>query len=167
MATAVFAFVVTSILGVYVSAIQLDRKSRSQRAVAQNARFIMDFLAKEVRNGTINYASYSGGIVAGTNDLYLENQANAIEHFSLNGTNLVLNKSGTNTNMNSSGTKVTNLKFYIQPVGDPYTTLKTYNEQPRVTVVMELTSNYSTRPNDLIIMDLESTFATRNYPARQ
>lgn len=167
IATSVFAFVVSSILGVYVSTIQLDRKTRAQRAVAQNARFIMEFLAKEVRNGTINYASFTGGIVSGTADLYLENQANIIEHLSLSGTDLVLNKNGTNTNMNSSGVKVTNLKYYIQPVGDPYTFAKTYNEQPRVTVVMELTSNYGTRLNDIAKFDLEDTFVIRAYPPRQ
>jgi type II secretory pathway pseudopilin PulG len=166
VATSVFAFVVTSILGVYISTIQLDRKTRAQRAVAQNARFITEFLAKEVRNGSINYASYPGGTVAGTGDLYLQNQANEIEHLFLNGTNLVLNKNGANTNMNSSAVKVTNLKYYIQPIGDPYTADKTYNEQPRVTFVLELTSNYGTQANDIVKINLQNTVAVRNYPSR-
>jgi type II secretory pathway pseudopilin PulG len=173
VATAVFAFVISSSLGVYLSTIQLDRKSRAGRAVSQNARFIMEYLAKEVRNGTINYASYPGGLVDTTcfsglgpcSDLYLENQANIVEHIFLSGTNLVLNKNGSNTNLNSSAVLVTNARFAIQPRGDPYTTAKTFNEQPRVTIVIELKSNYGT--SGTITMNLQDSFATRNYAPRQ
>src|SRR5687767_8301258 len=80
VATAAFAFVVSSIIGVYLSVLQLDRKTRAIATVSQNARFIMEFLAKEVRNGNINYASYGGGVVTGTNDLYILNQASELEH---------------------------------------------------------------------------------------
>ena len=41
VATALFAFVVSSIAGVYLSTFQLDRRTRAQRAVSQNARYIM------------------------------------------------------------------------------------------------------------------------------
>jgi len=167
VATAVFAFVIVSVLGVYMSTIQLDRKSRAQRAVSQNARFILEFLAKEVRNGTINYASYAGGVVSGTSTLYLQNQSNIIEQLSLNGTNLVLTKNGSSTNLNSGSVKVTNLKFYIQPVGNPYTVAKTYNEQPHVTVILGLTSNYGAGALNTAALQLQDTFSTRSYPTRQ
>ena len=64
VATSVFAFIVSSILGVYIATFQLDRKSRAHRAVAQNARFISEFIGKEVRNGTIDYSSYCSTIWA-------------------------------------------------------------------------------------------------------
>lgn len=166
VSTAVFAFVIVSILGVYMSTIQLDRKGRSQRAVSQNARYIMEFLAKEIRNGKINYASYPSGIVPANPDLYLENQSNIIERLYLSGTNMVLDKGGATTNMNSVSVKVTTLKFYIKPAGDPYTPAKTYNEQPHVTVVLGLTSNFGNNPKDIIVLNLQDTFAVRNYPPR-
>ncbi|MEJ0021802.1 MAG: type II secretion system protein [Candidatus Doudnabacteria bacterium] len=167
VATAVFAFVVTSILGVYISTIQLDRKSRAQRAVAQDARFIMEFLAKEVRNGTINYPSYASSTVSGTSDLYIQNQANVVEHFFLSGTNMLINKGGANANMNSSGTKVTNLLFYIQPTTDPYTPAKSANDQPHVTVVLDLQSNYGTAAKDTVTMSLQDSFAISRYTSRR
>ncbi|OGE87572.1 MAG: hypothetical protein A3J07_05030 [Candidatus Doudnabacteria bacterium RIFCSPLOWO2_02_FULL_49_13] len=167
VATAVFAFVVSSILGVYVATTQLDRKSRASRAVTQNARFILEYLAKEVRNGNIDYASYPGGNAAGTADLYVEDQANLIEHFYLSGTNLILDKNGAVTNLNSAAVEVTKLQFLVAPVGDPYTIAKTHNEQPHVTVVLELTSNYGQQEASTIKLNLQGTFTTRGYLSRQ
>ncbi len=167
VATAVFAFVVSSVIGVYLSTFQLDRKTRAQRAVTQNARFILEFLAKEVRNGTINYPSYPGGLIPANPDLYVENQANELERFFLNGQDVQLTKNGATTNLNSSGVKVTNMKFYIAPAGDPFTATKTYNNQPYATVVLELTSNYGNRPGETVKLNFQETFVTRNYPSRQ
>ncbi len=169
VATAIFAFVISSVIGVYLSTFQLDKKTRAQRAVTQNARFILEYLAKEVRNGTINYSSYGGAVPApSTTNLYLMNQFNELERFYLDTTNVLLSKDGgAATNLNTSAVKVTKLKFMISPVGDPYTPAKTYNEQPHVTVILELTSNYGTRPNDIVKLNFQDTYATRSYPSRQ
>ena len=168
VATALFAFVVSSVIGVYLSVIQLDRKARSQRIVAQNARFIMDFLAKEVRNGSINYnCSQWNGIVVGTSNLCVQNQANELERFYLSGTNLKLEKNNSSTNMNSSKVLVSDLKFYVSPAEDPYTPAKTYNVHPHVTVVLELTSNYGTAPTAVAKIRIQDTFTPRYYPSRQ
>jgi len=165
VATAVFAFVVSSILGVYMSTIQLDRKTRAERVAAQNARFIMEFLAKEVRNGSIRYSGYPSGIVNDT--LHLSNQANENLSFYLSGTNLRMDKGGSSTNLNSTGVRVTKLLFRVAPAQNPLTSAKTFNEQPRVTVVLELTSNYGNKVTDMAILNLQSTFTVRNYPSRQ
>src|SRR6185295_11973130 len=122
VATAVFAFVISSILGVYISTLQLDRKTRAERAVINNGSFIMQFLAKEVRNGSINYASYAGPIATPAPDLYVVNQGNELERFYLSGTNIMLSKpsvSATPSNLNADDVKVTNLKFLISPASDP------------------------------------------------
>ena len=178
VATSVFAFVIVSILGVYLSTLQLDRKFRAQRVVAENARFIMSFLAKEVRNGSISYASYAsypGGLTENTcfsglgpcQDLYIQNQSNVVERIFFNGTDLVLTKNGASTNLNSAAVRVTNARFAIQPRGDPYTFAKTYNEQPHVTIVLQLTSSFGAGGPDTAVFDLETTFTTRDYPPRQ
>ncbi len=166
VATAVFSVVVSGVIGVYLSVLKLDRKTRAQRAVYDNSRFIMEFFAKEIRNGSVEYSVYGGGILPNP-DLYLRNQANEVEHFFLNGTNLVLNKNAGDTNMNSAGVKVTKLKFFISPTTDPYTPAKAANEQPHVTVVLELTSNYGVGSNEEAKINLQDTFAMRIYPSRQ
>ncbi len=174
VATSVFAFVIVSVLGVYLSALQLDKKTRSQRAVAQSARFIMEYLAKEVRNGSINYSSFPGSIApadctpaAACQDLYIKNLASEIEHIYRSGDNLVLTKdAGSPSNLNPAGVKVTNLKFYVRPAGDPFTAAKNYNDQPYVTVVLELTSNYGAQQIDIAKMNLQTTLTERSYPLR-
>ncbi|HEX9503919.1 MAG TPA: prepilin-type N-terminal cleavage/methylation domain-containing protein [Patescibacteria group bacterium] len=183
VATAIFAFVIVSILGVYIAVLNLDTRTRAYRAVADNSRFIMDFLSKEVREGHINYTSYPSGLVSNTtSDLYLINQNNEAERIYLfNQTqnqietntincltdicNLVLSKGSATSNLNSSSVKVTRLYFYATPDGDPFTAAKTYNLQPGVTVILQLTSNIASRDN--VKIDLESTFSTLYYPTRQ
>src|SRR4051812_46096945 len=80
VATSVFAFLVSSIVGVYISAIQIDRKTRAQRAVVQNARYITEFMAKEVRNGKIDYSGANTCTNSAT-VLCLINQAGEAEKF--------------------------------------------------------------------------------------
>lgn len=167
VATAVFAFVVSSVIAVYAEVIKLDRKTRGQRAVYDNARFIMEFLAKEIRNGSVSYSSYPSGTVPSNPELYIYNQNNELERMYLNGTNMVLNKNGVTTNLNSSGTRVTNLRFYVSPLVDPYTPAKVSQTHPSVTVVLELTSNFGSNPADVTKLNLQSTFSTRSYPSRQ
>lgn len=165
VATGVFAFVITSVLGVYLAVMQLDAKSRANRVVHQNARFIMEFLGKEVRNGRIFYAAYPGGVVNST--LALQNQAEESEYFYLQGTDLQFEKAGAVTNLNSNQVKVTRLTFYIAPSQNPFDFSKTVNEQPRVTVVLSLQSNIDNKTTNQATIDLQSTFAIREYPSRE
>lgn len=167
VATAVFAVVISSVAGIYLSTFHLDRKTRAQRALSQNARFISEFLAKEVRNGSINYSSYSGGTIPSNPDLYVFNQANELERFYLSGTNIIMVKNGNTTNLNSAQVKVTKLNFLISPSVDPYTLSRAANEQPHVTVILELTSNYGNSSADVAKINLEDTFSTRTYKSRQ
>jgi Tfp pilus assembly protein PilW len=177
VAAAVFAFVVVSLLGVYESTLRLDSRSRAQRAVSDNARFIMEYLAKEVRNGHIDYnASGCGGVVTSVTDLCLVNQNNENEHIyaanvsglaSSQGTDLKINKDGDVTNLNSTSVRITKLKFKVSPSNDPLTSSSKaagFNEQPHVTVIMELTA-LSTR--DPVKLDVQSTFSENYYPSRQ
>ena len=166
VATTVFAFVVSSIIGVYISVLQLDRKTRAQTSVSQNARFIMEFLAKEIRNGSIDYSGLNS-CVNGSTKLCLINQAGEAEYMEYLAPNLVFKKASTSTtNLNSAIVKVTKSGIYMQPAGDPFTAAKNFNEQPHVTVVLELTASAGSNPADLVKMNLQTTFAVRVYPAR-
>ncbi len=168
VSASLFAFVISSIVGVYISALQLDRKTRAQRAVIQNGRYIMEFLAKEIRNGDINYAEYPGGQAASTtNALYITNQAGENEQFSLTGTNLILSKVTGSTSLNSSRISVTRASFLLSPLMDPFTPTKNTNEQPIVTVFLELTANYSNKPSETAKINLEGSYAVRSYPSRE
>ncbi|MDP4000634.1 MAG: prepilin-type N-terminal cleavage/methylation domain-containing protein [bacterium] len=166
VATAVFAFVVSSILGVYMATLQIDGKTKAQREVTRNSRFIMEFLAKEVRNGTINYSAYSGGDASTSNELYIINQLDEIERVYLSGENLVLGKAAGTTNLNSTGVRVIDVKFLVSPIVDPLTSAKNANQQPNVTVILTLRSNYGDRAADVAEINIQSTFTVRSYPSR-
>ena len=168
LATALFASVVVATLGVYISTSRIDTRTRAQRTVVQNGRFIMEFFEKEITNGHIDY-SHSND----SSNLYVINQAGDSEHFALNPNNncstavcnIVLTKgSSAPTNMNSSSVRVTNLKFILNPAVDPMTPAKNANEQPHVTVIMQLTANSS---RDAYVLNLEDTFSELYYPSRQ
>src|SRR6185369_10847974 len=100
VATGLFAFVVSSVIGVYLSAIKIDRKTRAERAVIQNARYITEFLAKEVRNGSIDYSGANNCILNATT-LCIINQASDKEKFFQNGIDFGFVKNSSTTNLNS------------------------------------------------------------------
>lgn len=158
----VFAFVVVSALGVYLSVVQLDAKSRAERTVQQNARFIMDYIAKEIRNGSIDYTQ--------TNDDYtlnLINQLDEQETFNWNGTDLILSKSGIgSTELNSDQVSVTRFKSILNPSVNPFDLANDTHVQPHVTIILQLQSKNSKAAEGAVI-NLQSTFAVRDYPSRQ
>lgn len=170
VATSVFAFFITSILGVYMSTLRLDSRTRAQRAVTDNARFIMEFLAKEVRNGRIDYDASGCNGTSNDTDLCIINQSNEAEHIyvenvgDLNGgrgTNLVIEKGAGTSNLNSSSVTVTKLKFLVSPSSDPFTGGS--NEQPHVTVIMQLTAQSNRDP---VKLDIQTTLSENYYPIR-
>lgn len=169
VATAVFAFVVSSVLGVYLSVIQLDAKTRSQRAVTQNARFVTEYIAKEIRNSTIDYAAYAGGTAANTDtEIFFMNQANEATHIYLNGENLVLQKPQGTTNLNADNVRITKFKILVSPTTDPFTTVQPppVNLQPSATLILELVSTFGRKPTDSAKLNIQSTFTSRDYPSR-
>ena len=167
VSTAVFAFLISSVLGVYMATLQLDKKSKAFRVVTQNARFISGYINKEVTNGSVNYG--------GTNNsstLSLINQSNEIETIQLSGDNLVLTKtvggSQVATNLNSDQVKITKATFLLNPASNPFTAAKNVNIQPSITVILEITSDIGgSRVTDMSKINLQNTYTVRNYPSRQ
>jgi Tfp pilus assembly protein PilW len=165
VATGVFAVVVSSSLGVYLATVRLDSKSRAERTVQQNARFIMDFIAKEVRNGSINYAGSND-----TDTLSIINQQNEPVVINWNGAsdpNLSITKTGVgSTILNSNEVRITNAAFYVYPGADPFVLSNDVHVQPHVTVILKLESTNASIQEGAE-MSIQSTFAVRQYPTRQ
>jgi len=164
VAAGVFAFVVSSSLAVYLATIQLDSKSRSERAVQQNARFIMDFLSKEVRNGSIDYS--------GTNNsttLSLINQLDQAESITFDSAAQVLNltKAGLGTtSLSSDDVRVVAASFAVYPSSNPFVLANDVHVQPHVTVTLQLAS-VNLKASESATMNIQSTFVVREYPSRQ
>ncbi|OGE81605.1 MAG: hypothetical protein A3E98_04195 [Candidatus Doudnabacteria bacterium RIFCSPHIGHO2_12_FULL_48_11] len=166
VSSAVFAFAVVSVLGIYALTIRLDSKSRAERAVAENARFILEYLAKSIRNGTIDYSRYPGSNANNSSDsVWFINQANENEHIYLDGSAIKLEKTSV-TNLNSSGVRVTDFKLLASPASNPLTSAKLANQQPSLTVMIELSSNYGQKVGDITVLNIQTTLTSRDYPSR-
>jgi prepilin-type N-terminal cleavage/methylation domain-containing protein len=164
-----FAFVFSSSAVVYISALRLDSKTRAERAVVQNGRFIMEYLAREIRTGRINYS----GINNATH-LSLINQANETIHlYWVNNTGdsddkkLIVEKPSGSVALNSSEVQISNLRFYLAPTVDPYKLSNNSGVQPHVTIVMEIATPDAYTTNRGALINLQSTFAPQKYPVRQ
>jgi len=68
----IFAFTAMIATSIYLNAMNLEKKSADHRVIQENILYIMELLAKEVRNGRIDYAAYGGTAPSGpTNELRL------------------------------------------------------------------------------------------------
>jgi len=160
VATAVFAVVLSAIAGSYLSVLRLNEKSRTVRVVEQNARFITEFLTREIRNGTIDFsaAGYNGSVPNNgmVTYLYLLNSTGARETLDFVGTNIRLTKGSASTNLSGSDVRVSNLVFYVYPSNQ--------SSQNTVGFSFKVTSNTTAQtPGRESSVVIQSTIATRDY----
>jgi type II secretory pathway pseudopilin PulG len=171
VAAGIFAVAMSTIVAAVLAVMRVDEKSRAIRTVEQNARFISEFLQRELRNGTLNYAGYPGGTVPGygiTDQLYLVNSAGDRERIFLGSNNSVRLEKTTGgntytTDLTSGNVSVGSISFYIEPLTDPFT-VGGPDQQPIVVYVFNLTSNTNSRSRDQISMSIQGTVSLRNYP---
>jgi len=148
VATALFVVVMASVVGTYLYTVKINRRTDVIRTANENARFIVEFITKEVRNGQIDYtgpvATGCSLIPGNGSSLALVNVDGDHECFAVSGNNLLFTKQvggATGTllpavQLNDAKTQVKNLKFYISPAVDVYTTSTT--TQPTVTIIGSL-----------------------------
>lgn len=168
VATALFAFAVTSIIGVYIFTVRVNRRTDTIRSASENARFISEFLTKEIRNGQIDYSNPIAPCPAllsnpGTT-LAVVNIDGDHECFSLSGTNLVYAKNAGGVllapvQLNDPKIKISGLQFYISPTCNPYSAgAKT---EPTVTINAQVQANPD--PQDNIILPIQTTISIPKY----
>jgi Tfp pilus assembly protein PilE len=174
VSVSVFAVAVSSIIGTYLLVVKVDNRTRADRAVQQNARFITEFLGKEIRNGRIDYSTYLGEQITLNSNGYITvlrliNQNNEAEVITCDGSNITLQKSSGTTQLNSAGVMVTKCAFYVHPSTDPFRPLlhNPPNVQPFVTFVLELESNYGRRAGDVSKINIQTSYTMRDYPSRE
>ena len=161
VATAIFAIAFTAIVGVFLAILRVNERSKQVRLVEQNARYITEFITRELRNGTIDYSAYGGVVPVFTNTLNFIDKEGESASFQLSGSEIFYFGGGAaSSQLNSDGTNVTNLRFYIQPSTDPFDATPG-TVQPRVSIVIGIESE-SLR--DASHMNLQTTISSRIYP---
>jgi Tfp pilus assembly protein PilV len=163
VSASVFAVIVSGALAVYLATIRLDTKARSERTVQQNVRFIMDYVAKEVRNGSINYAGTNSNAALSLinqqdQDLLIEYDANKKVLTLIRDANAI-------TTLNSADVKVTAFNIELYPDTDPFVLANDEHIQPHVTITMTVQSA-NTKQAESSTMSVQSTFTVREYPSR-
>ena len=170
----IFAVASVSITGVYIAVQRLNQASRSLVAVQQNGRYLMEDIAKIVRNGQVDYARYdaleSNHMVPqpSAQYLYLIDRDGTQVRIAYNAGNqtVTLQKgTGTVTNYVGSEVKVLDFRAYVWPRIDPYPAVRVFgvtpDEQPTVTVFVSLESNQN--PRYVERAQMQTTVATRQY----
>lgn len=160
VATTVFAISIVSMIGVYLSVQRLNQQSASLQALQQNGRFIMEDLSKTIRNGAIDYANYGATIVQpSVSLLYLLDQEGKKITVRKVGDNLTLERVGIGTsNYNSREVRVLSFSAFVWPDSNP---IPAGNEQPTVTIYLELESNIN--PKVVLRLPMQTTITTRQY----
>ena len=166
VAASVFAISMTSMVGLYISVQRLNQESRANQAVQQNIRFFTEDLTKLIANGSIDYDLYPSDEVPqpSATDLIMLDKDGAQVRIYRDGDDLLIQKgtggSAVTSNFIGNDVKVITFLVYVIPEEDPFDGGD--DEQPTVTLFVELESNLGTA--NPTRRAFQTTVATRQYP---
>ena len=140
---AVFALAITIATGLLMTGFRSQRKSIAIQNVQDNARYLFGFMAKEIRMSVFN--AVDGEIT----QLNITHPVNGSVTYSFTGTQILRN----NQPINSDEVQIDG-RFFIdgKTSGD--------NQQPKVTIVMEVT-NIGTKTEEQAEIILQTTLSQR------
>lgn len=180
----IFSTVVVSASDIFLLANKSQRKVFGLERAQADARFTLEAITREVRNGTIDYAYYAGralpigmpdnelALIDSTNTkIKFETSTAATESACADAQSrpCLLVTVGANPAVAITPKKVAlrNAKFYIAPTTDPlfYDTVAgayTVNVQPHVTIVLALESR-GDRVGEQSVIYLQTSATNRGY----
>jgi len=166
VAISLFAAVVAVSAGAYLAIMKTQVKSINMKKVQEDSRFSLEIIGREFRMGEVDYSYYSGGVPSPTSTLALINSRGTEIKFRLESERLEKKVGdGSFIPLTQENIKVTDLKFYISPLTDPFVE-GGKNIQPRVTVCLTARSGspgVSERETEII---LQTTISSHTYKRR-
>lgn len=177
---AIFSVATVTIVDIFMMAGRAQRRTLAVERIQSDARYSMEAMSREIRMDSIDYDWYAsaGGISVPEDKLALRDADNNSIIFEKSGPNypcpsgtgscLLVSLDGGNAwaSITSSSNTVLDLKFYIDPLVDPFTVNAghAYNsdDQPRVTIVL-VTEGVGVRPDEQQTAYLETTVSNRVY----
>ena len=145
VAIAIFSIVITIVVSLFMTALKGYRKNLALQNVQDNARFIVDFIAKELRMATINSGT--------SNSLNITRSDGTAVTYLLSSNNLTRTAGGTSGPINSDEVTV-NGNFYVSGIGGD-------SFQPKVTIGLKV-ENKGTRPEEKAVINIQTTLSQRN-----
>lgn len=175
---AVFSVVMVVIVDIFMIASKASRRTLAIQQIQSDARYSMEAVSREIRMDEIDYdwSGYAGGIATPEDTLALRDADDNSIIFKKSSENcpsgtlscLVVSLDGgaTFASITSLGNTVLDLKFYIDPLVDPFkmNVSHTYdsNHEPRVTIVF-VTKGVGGRPDEQQTIYLQTTVSGRVY----
>lgn len=173
VATAIFAVVISAVLGLFNYVLRINAKVQATRQLSQGVRVFTEILAREIRNGRISY-SQTGSCNPQTSYNSLNNQQLAL--ITYNGDKLCFYLNPTDEKLyieriSSSGTVTDSINpsrvtvnagsfmFAVHPSQDPLS--NNQGIQPMVTIMAEFVVNKNGR--DQVVVPYQTTISSDVY----
>jgi prepilin-type N-terminal cleavage/methylation domain-containing protein len=175
---AIFSIATVVIIDIFMTASRAQRRTLAIQKIQSDARYSMEAVAREIRMDSIDYdwSGYVGGITtpedalalrdADGNSIIFKNDSENCPAGTTNCLAVSLNGGLDWASITSKGINVEDLKFYIDPLFDPFKMKADYtyasDQQPRVTIVL-VTKGVGGRPDEQKTVYLQTTVSNRIY----
>ena len=166
-----FAVVSTIAADLFLTFQRVSRKTESLEVLTANARFVVERIAREVREGRIDYVRYAQeGLSTESQPLFLRTRGNeplAFQHIE-DALVMVTGSNDTSEALTASEVRVRKADFVIAPTSDPFefnniTGTFPSNEQPRVRIFLLLDNNLLDTDRNYTRYDVQTTISSRVY----
>lgn len=147
VALSIFALVIIAVLGLFSAAIKGQRRVIAQQNVQENARFLIEFMAKEIRMSTITSDNGTSG------DLTLVRSDGDSVTYSI-----VSGKLYRNSGQVSSDEVIVSGNFYVE--GAESGTID--NQQPKVVIALEI-QGAGAKVEEQTKINIQTTLSQRNF----
>lgn len=145
VATTIFIVVIFVVLGLFVTALKAQRKVLAQQNIQDNARYLMGFIAKEIRMSEIDSVSPTV--------LNITRHDGVEVTYTFAGDTIQRESGAISGPINSKGVSVTG-RFYDLGVGED-------GKQARITIVIKI-ETISDKPEGEAEINIQTTLSQRN-----
>ncbi len=170
VAISVFAIASVVIAGIFLNITGLQQNTASTQRLQNDARYILEKIAREVRSREIDYplsnpqtyVYFRKDELGGYLYVCFDSANNNLKYY--------VSPTGDSTNcivsgepINASDVKVNNVQFYVQPTAeDQWGEMPATNIQPRVTILLELENrNINERYKE--VLTVQTTVSSKLY----
>ncbi|HPA25164.1 MAG TPA: prepilin-type N-terminal cleavage/methylation domain-containing protein [bacterium] len=153
VSTSIFVIVALASLSIYAQTLKVSRKTLALTKVQTEAQFVMQVLAKKIRTSHLNYAYYAQPVVNPKLELALTDLLGDDYLFKIaTGVLTVKVNNGEEKIIPADNIVINDLKFFINPTSNPFTTLDIPpTSHPYITVVMDVSASKAGQTANLII----------------
>jgi len=147
VAMAIFIVVITVVFGLFSSAIKGQRRVIAMQNIQENARFILEFMAKEIRMSKINSSSGT------SNSLNITRSDGVDVVYTISDGKIIRDDLNSRGIAISAEEVVVTGNFYIEGVGGD-------NLQPKVTIAIKV-QGVGARPEEQAFINVQTTLSQR------